>query len=1104
VSVPGPDDVLIGAPTAEDRLGDPLAVEHAGPFAEDAVELLAQWCEVAAGGDGARFARRLRWLGLAPDDASAAVARLAHAARAEREARLPSLRAILGLRSGVSPEQVGDGLLVPEQPLPFEDVLMPIVRLARRLLDRALEPGTDSLLAPSAMVSLERHLLAQLADVGADPLFEELTRDRPIGHQLLGLFAVGAGTREASVSERAHYERFVRTQTETGLAGICRAYPALGPLLAALVDGWVDATSALIRHLRADLPALLEQFGPPGSNLDGPADPERRAVVAAIECGLSDPHRAGRSVAVLTFSSGWRLVYKPRGLGMECAYADLLRWFEQQGVALALRPVGALDRGDHGWMEYVDSGSCADLAAARRFYVRVGELACLLYVLGGSDWHCDNLIAAGEHPVLIDLETLFQPGERTPSCGSQSEPVHDRPLDALFWSSVLRTGLLPHWELGDDETAAYDLSALGGYGSQPSPWPTGVWHAVNTDAMCRAWQTGTLPLGQNVPALAGSVLEPPSFVGEICTGFEAMYRVLMRNRDTLEGPSSPLHRFAGHPIRFILRDTGLYYAIRRRTLSLAALRAGVTREIALEVLARTHLAGPDRRGAADILQAEISALRRLDIPYFTVPSITSTALDAGDTTVEAAFASSGLDRAFATLRSLSEADLGRQLALVRGALAARAAHGGPMHVPSPGDAGRAPGTQREVGPNGLLAEVRRVANDLRAAAVTGPDGSLGWVGLTHLGASGRFQLMPLGDSLYDGVCGIALFFAALARSDGDADAAEVALAALRPLRDLLHDPGDAGVAALTRQGIGGLAGLGSVVLTLTRISGLLGDPALLEDARIAAQLIRPALIATDRSYDVLTGAAGAILALLALHRAGSYPAALETANACGRHLLAHRTACASRRAWIADDEDRPLTGLSHGAAGIAYGLYRLYEATGMRAYLDAAHDGIAYERAVFSARDANWPDLRRSAAGPATARFGHGWCHGAPGIALGRIGCLAIQDEPGLRDEIEIALRTTEAAGLGTVDHLCCGNLGRAEVMLIAATRLAEPRWRTAALDLAARVIDRAHRTGAYCLQPGLDDPLLMPGLFQGVAGIGYGLLRLARPDLVPSVLLSE
>ena len=50
----------------------------------------------------------------------------------------------------------------------------------------------------------------------------------------------------------------------------------------------------------------------------------------------------------------------------------------------------------------------------------------------------------------------------------------------------------------------------------------------------------------------------------------------------------------------------------------------------------------------------------------------------------------------------------------------------------------------------------------------------------------------------------------------------------------------------------------------------------------------------------------------------------------------------------------------------------------------------------------------------------------------------------------------------------------------------------------------RAERAGAFALHPLLPAGAFSPGLFQGSAGIGYALLRLARPDLVPSVLLWE
>ena len=44
-----------------------------------------------------------------------------------------------------------------------------------------------------------------------------------------------------------------------------------------------------------------------------------------------------------------------------------------------------------------------------RFYRRAGHLLCLMYVSSSTDFHDENLVACGEFPVPIDLETVFNP-----------------------------------------------------------------------------------------------------------------------------------------------------------------------------------------------------------------------------------------------------------------------------------------------------------------------------------------------------------------------------------------------------------------------------------------------------------------------------------------------------------------------------------------------------------------------------------------------------------------------------------------------------------------------------------------------------------------------
>jgi lantibiotic modifying enzyme len=293
-----------------------------------------------------------------------------------------------------------------------------------------------------------------------------------------------------------------------------------------------------------------------------------------------------------------------------------------------------------------------------------------------------------------------------------------------------------------------------------------------------------------------------------------------------------------------------------------------------------------------------------------------------------------------------------------------------------------------------------------------------------------------------------------------------------------------------------------MIYTFVKVSQLLSED-MLPEAQALAHWITPERIAADTQLDIISGAAGAILGLLSLHEATGNVTVLEKAIACGQHILAHRVSHAGApKAWQTLGA-KPLTGFSHGAAGIAYALLRLHEATRERQYLEAALAGMEYERSVFSASHANWPDFRRAGQTEQPV-FLSQWCHGAAGIGLARLGSLGMVNTPDMEREIAIALDTTQRDVLQAVDHVCCGNLGRVEVLFIGAQRCSRPDWYQVAFQSAMKVIARARRTGAYQLFADLPHGVLNPGFFQGTAGIGYQLLRLAQPEQLPSVLLWE
>ena len=118
-------------------------------------------------------------------------------------------------------------------------------------------------------------------------------------------------------------------------------------------------------------------------------------------------------------------------------------------------------------------------------------------------------------------------------------------------------------------------------------------------------------------------------------------------------------------------------------------------------------------------------------------------------------------------------------------------------------------------------------------------------------------------------------------------------------------------------GLGGFAGVGGIVYTLAHLGFLWQDESLIDDAHLLASTI-PSMISSDRMLDVISGSAGCIAALSVLNSVSPKDRLLELAVECGDHLLRLQKSQDVGAAWETDCPSvRPLTGFSHGAAGIA-------------------------------------------------------------------------------------------------------------------------------------------------------------------------------------------
>jgi lantibiotic modifying enzyme len=396
----------------------------------------------------------------------------------------------------------------------------------------------------------------------------------------------------------------------------------------------------------------------------------------------------------------------------------------------------------------------------------------------------------------------------------------------------------------------------------------------------------------------------------------------------------------------------------------------------------------------------------------------------------------------------------------------------------------------------FLDAAQRIAATLCRDAIR--DGArVNWLGdaMETIGTQTRAVHRSFHGDLYGGTSGIALFLAEADRFCPD---------------PLLRDTARGAIehALTVADGLLGFyTGATGVGFAAVRIGELFDDDTL--TTRGLSLLENATVVTDDAPIDVMSGAAGIVGPLLVLHHRHKKQWMLDHAVAAGELLLLRARRSERGISWSVLSEQwatADLTGYAHGAAGMGLALLEIAAATGEDRFLPTAEGALEYERSWYSPQHQNWPDLRRSGAGPAAPAMGYslGWCHGAPGIGLARLRTYVLLARQDVYEEATAALRGTyaplSALAPTAMFALCHGAAGNAEPFIEATDVLGDPGYVAIAEAIGRQGIERYHeprRPWPSGLTSGGETPTLMLGL----AGIGYFYLRLHDRASVPSLL---
>jgi len=934
---------------------------------------------------------------------------------------------------------VRDGTAAPDVPkeAALAEAFAPLVTPASRDIIDRLKASSLVLDERAVARDIEHAMYAKLFAMSSRALILELAAAQSTG-LLQG----------ETAQDRFHY--FCSCLRDPAFAhAILSQYPVLVRQATLAVGAWREALVEFALRLSRDAGQIAPRFFSAATI----------GRLSHLRLSAGDSHRGGRSVVIAEFDHGAQaIVYKPRPLHVDRCFADLVAWLVERGLTLGLRVPAVLEKPGYGWVEHIRPAPCTSADEIARFYRRQGANVALLYFLKGTDLHSENIIAAGSHPVLIDLEALFHPTFSAPSSGMAHEVVQ-----RLIDSSALATGILPvRAPRATPESEWLDMSGMSGADAREIPFELPVWTDVDTDNMRMRLERTTLDPDDNLPVLDGQRIGPGGYVDAIIDGFTQVYDLVRANRDALLASGGPIAAFSDAEVRVIARNTARYEQIMYDSYHPRFLIRIKDREAFLDtlwsdlefkpILERLH-------------RAERHDLWFGDIPAFSaIPSATSLWTSAG-VEIVGAVEESPLQVVTRRIAAASPRDLALQTFLIEASLAdAQSELSRRVLFVGSGNA-----CQGRSGAD-PLALATAIGEHLIATSVRG-NGGASWIALDETDR-GHAAIGAAACDLYSGLPGIAIFLSALSRATGERRFQLLADEAVAELAGLMTRD-DKGL-------VGCFTGLSGIVYALACHESWHHSPTM----QIALDRLSPAgRFEATEEVDVISGLGGASLALLAAWRRTGARLLRDRAVEAGRALLCRASPCRTP-----PGPDAPGFGLGHGPVGAAVALARIGVHTGEPAFsrlaLSLAEGELArIDSALRSEEEAAEP-------------LAMSWCNGASGLLLGLIEVAGLIPTLPVARPIAALIERVLDQPEEPSDCLCHGSLGTWLILSCAAERghVAQEKIDELRQVILARFAESGFASGTV-------GGMHSPGLMDGLSGIGLGLLRMNGQADLPGVL---
>ena len=300
--------------------------------------------------------------------------------------------------------------------------------------------------------------------------------------------------------------------------------------------------------------------------------------IQSIQFGGSDSHKQGQQVIQCLLDNGCRIIYKPHSMNKEMQYQHLYNTFCQK-IGLPSYYYKIINRQEYGWEAYLHSKECEREEAVKRYYKRMGIHLFLCYLLRITDMHQENILAVGEFPVVVDVETM--PGIAM----RQEQENAEESIKSKISTSVLTSGILPTpvWSNGQDGII---ISALYCNDEVKSTVKLPVIRKAKTSEMYIDYEFRKVIRTNSIPTYRGEKQYVNAYLDDICEGFYEAYKLFLREKISLDSMIEPIWK---ERTRYLVRHTQQYSMYLSSSLHPIFLKSSEYRLLMLQVLQKEDI-----------------------------------------------------------------------------------------------------------------------------------------------------------------------------------------------------------------------------------------------------------------------------------------------------------------------------------------------------------------------------------------------------------------------------------------------------------------------------------------------------------------------------------